>query len=38
MHWALSQKVPVNGFGVKDISILNIKLKKLIKNYDEDSD
>ena len=36
--WALSQKVPGNGFGVKDISILNIKLKKLIKNYDEDSD
>ena len=36
--WALSQKVPVNGFGVKDISILNIKLKKLIKSYDEDSD
>ena len=41
-EWAMSQKLPVNGFGwVKYISNLNEKLEKsikLIKNYDEDSD
>ena len=40
--WAMSQKLPVNGFEwVKHISSLYKKLKKfikLIKSYDEDSD
>ena len=40
--WAMSHKLPVNGFEwAKDISSLNKKLKiflEFIKNYDEDSD
>ena len=40
--WAMSQKLPVDGFKwVEDIPSLNKKLKKIIKsmkNYDEESD
>ena len=33
--WAMSQKLPVNGFKWKKVSTFN---EEFIKNYDEDSD